>query len=294
MAPLTERDANVQTAHASDPNNKPNAGKKRKSDGPPPTDPDSIDIDGIPMDMNANQVRSKIRAYLNSGEMKVGEFQSKIGVSSKGYGDFMKQSGASKGICSNTYYNAFEFFKKRELAGLKMPRKKQKTAEKSKDAKDTNSKKNEKDKYDVSDIHLEGEDKEDVPIFDTCDDIRKKINAHLRAASTTNIGFVRQIAETFPHPTDLAARHLTAFLGKKGPKNGADSPIYYATYVYFEKLRIKNKKAKSKKREEMEEIWDPYGVERRKQPQSIILFAGEKWHIDEYGQDHISGQDYIR
>jgi hypothetical protein len=131
-------------------------------------------------------------------------------------------------------------------------------------------------------------------IATTCDDIRKKINAHLRAASITNIGFVRQIAETFPHPTDLAARLLTAFLGKKGPKNGADSPIYYAAYVYFEKLRIKNKKAKSKKREEMEEIWDPYGVERRKQPQSIILFAGEKWHIDEYGQDHISGQDYIR
>lgn len=84
MAPLTERDANAQTIHASSPNDKPNASKKRKSDGPPAVDPDSIDIDGMPMDWNANQVRSRIRTYLNSGEMKVGEFQTKIGVTSKG------------------------------------------------------------------------------------------------------------------------------------------------------------------------------------------------------------------
>ena len=288
MAPLTERDANVQTAHAVDPTDKPKATKKRKSDGPPPVDPDSIDLDGIPMDMNANQVRSKIRAYLNSGEMKVGEFQSKIGVSSKGMGDFMGQSGPNKGIGSNTYYHAFEFFKKRELAGVKMPRKKQKTEEKSQAANDTSSKANEKDKYDVSEIHLDGEDEESVPIFETCEDIRKKINAHLRTASTTNAGFVRQIAETFPSPPDMTGRHLTAFLGKKGPSNGADSPIYYAAYVYFEKLRIKNKRPKGKKRQEMEDIWARKGgVEKRKQPQRLWMRADERWTVDQYGQDHI-------
>ena len=90
-------------------------------------DPDDIDIDGMPMDWNANQVRTRIRSYVNSGEMKVGEFQSKLGVSSKGYNDFMKQSGPMKGTGSDTYYAAFEFFKKRELVGVKMPRKKVKT-----------------------------------------------------------------------------------------------------------------------------------------------------------------------
>lgn len=288
MAPLTERDANVQTALALDTTDKPKATKKRKSDGPPPVDPDSIDLDGVPMDMNANQVRSKIRAYLKSGEMKVGEFQSKIGVSSKGMSEFMGQSGPNKGIGSNTYYHAFEFFKKRELAGVKMPRKKQKVEERSQAAKDTSSKANEKDKYDVSEVHLDGEDQESVPIFDTCEDIRKKINAHLRTASTTNAAFVRQIAETFPSPPDMAGRHLTAFLGKKGPINGADSPIYYAAYVYFEKLRIKNKRPKGKKRQEMEEIWGRKGgVEKTKQPQRLWLRADERWTVDQYGQDHI-------
>lgn len=284
MAPLTERDVNVQTAHATGAEDKPKATKKRKSDGSPPIDPDSINMDGVPMDMNANQVRSKIRAYLNSGEMKIGEFQNKIGVSSKGYGEFMGQSGPTKGMGSNTYYNAFEFFKKRELAGIKMPRKKQKTD----DTKDTNSKPNEKDKYDVSEVHLDGEDQESVPIFDTCEDIRKKISAHLRTATTTNAGFVRQIAETFPSHPDVSGRHLTAFLGKKGPNNGADSPIYYAAYVYFEKLRLKNKRPKGKKRQEMEDIWARKGgMERYKQPQRLWTRSNERWTVDQYGQDHI-------
>lgn len=200
----------------------------------------------------------------------------------------MKQSGPTKGLGSNTYFGAFEFFKKRELAGVKMPRKKQKTEVKSKDTKSSkDGKNNEKDKYDVSEVHLDGEDQERVPIFDTCDDIRKKINAHLRVAATTNVGFVRQIAETFPNPPDMAGRHLTAFLSKKGPTNGADSPIFYAAYVYFEKLRIKDKKPKSKKRQEMEVIWARKGgMERSKQPQTVIVRVGESWTIDQYGQDH--------
>jgi hypothetical protein len=284
MAPLTERDTNVPPANAPGSEDKPKATKKRKSDGPPPVDLDSIDLDGVPMDMNANQVRSKIRAYLNSGEMKVGEFQTAIGVNSKGYGEFMGQTGPHKGTGSNTYYNAFEFFKKRELAGVKMPRKKQKTEE----GKSTSSNKDDKDKYDVSEIHLDGEDHERVPIFDTCDDIRKKINAHLRTASTTNAGFVRKIAETFPSAPDMSGRHLTAFLGKKGPNNGGDSPVYYAAYVYFEKLRLKNKRPKGKKRQEMEDIWAKQGgMEREGQPQRLWMRANERWTVDQFGRDHI-------
>ena len=238
-------------------------------------DPDDIDIDGMPMDWNANQVRTRIRSYVNSGEMKVGEFQSKLGVSSKGYNDFMKQSGPMKGTGSDTYYAAFEFFKKRELAGVKMPRKKVKT-----DDNDT------KDKYDVSGVHLDGEEYERVPIFDTCDDMRRKINAHLRAVSTTNAAFVRQIAEMFPHPPEMAGHHLTRFLGQKGHTKGADNPVYYAAYVYFEKLRVKNKGKKSKKRQEMEEIWcRKGGMKRDRQPQRVFLMAGERWTVDQYGRN---------
>jgi hypothetical protein len=284
MPPLSELDANIRAIYASyEIADKPATSKKRKSDGPPPMNPDDINLDGVPIDWNANQVRTRIRSYLNSGEMKVGEFQNELGVSSKGYGEFMKQSGPEKGTGSNTYYAAFEFFKKRELAGVKMPRKKTKTEEKTKDGKG-----GEKDKYDVSGVNLDGEQDERVPIFDTCDEVRRKINAHLRDAPTTNAGFVRQIAQTFPSAPEMAGRHLTAFLGKKGPTNGAENPVFYAAYVYFEKLRLKNKKPKSKKRQEMEEIWGREGgMERCRQPQRVWARADESWTIDSYGRNHI-------
>lgn len=288
MSPLSELDANIRAIYASYENaGKPATSKKRKSDGPPAMDPEDINLDGVAIDWNANQVRTRIRSYLKSGEMKVGEFQNELAVSSKGYGDFMKQSGPEKGTGSNTYYAAFEFFKKRELAGVKMPRKKVKTAEKA-----TDGKGGDKDKWDVSRVHLDGEQAENVPIFETCDDIRRKINAHLRDAPTTKAGFVRQIAETFPDPPEMAGQHLTAFLGKTGPANGAENPVFYAAYVYFEKLRIKNKKPKSKKRQEMEEIWGRKGgMERIRQPQRVIARADEPWTIDRFGRNFIGGRE---
>ena len=34
-------------------------------------------------------------------------------------------------------------------------------------------------KMDVSNIHLDGEEHDDVPVYDTCDEVRKKIKAFL-------------------------------------------------------------------------------------------------------------------
>ena len=54
--------------------------------------------------------------------MKVGEFQDKLGVSASSYSSFMGQNGNTKGLYSDTFGSAAEFFKRRELAGVKMPR----------------------------------------------------------------------------------------------------------------------------------------------------------------------------
>lgn len=35
-------------------------------------------------------------------------------------------------------------------------------------------------KMDVSDIRLDGEERENVPVYDTCDEVRRKIRAFLR------------------------------------------------------------------------------------------------------------------
>jgi hypothetical protein len=51
---------------------------------------------------------------------------------------------------------------------------------------------------------------------------------------------------------------------RKSNIGGAKSIVFYAAYVYFEKLRTKERKPKGKKREEMEKVWGRNGVDRTK------------------------------
>jgi hypothetical protein len=175
--------------------------------------------------------------------MKKGEFEKAIGSSSRSLNTFMGQNGPMKGMGSSTYDNAFIFFKKRELQGIKQPRKKVKKAD-------------EQQKIDVSGIHLDGEDEDEVEVYETCDEVRKKVNAYLREPNVTQAGFCREISKTFHTGRKVSPKTLTDFLSKKGPSAGNTSAAFYAAYVYFEKLRIKEGKPKSKLRQEMEEIWD--------------------------------------
>ena len=203
------------------------------------------ETDDVQYDMTCNQIRAKINQFLNSGEMKVTEFQKHLGVNSNSYGRFMKlgKTGPWSGIDNGTFHAAYLFFKKRELAGVKTPKK------------NVNVPKEVIDKYDVSGIRLPGERTEEVEIYDTCDDVRSKVNKHLREAPVTKAGFMREICKTFPEPKTIQAAQLQRFLKGKGPTDGQSSPVFYAGYVYFEKLRIKNGGKKTTKRQEMEALY---------------------------------------
>lgn len=199
------------------------------------------------------QIRTRIRTFIDSGEMKIGEFQKAIGVSSRSYLDFMRQSGRDKGLYSATYANAARFFKKRELQGLKPPRKKRAPA----------GEKPDPARFDVSDIHLPGEEDMSVPVYDTCDVVRKKIAAHLAQPGMTQAQFLRDAAAAaIPSEQKLASKTLADFRSKHGANAGSTSSIFYAAYVFFEKLRIKDGKPKSKFREEMEQVWSAGGMDR--------------------------------
>ncbi|KAH7070466.1 hypothetical protein BKA63DRAFT_398569, partial [Paraphoma chrysanthemicola] len=172
--------------------------------------------------------------------MKVGEFQKAIGVSSPTYSRFMSQNGPYKGAGSDVYMLAWAFFKKRELRGIKtVANKKAKKIEPGdKDAVPS-----------VQNVVLEGEMEDNVPVFDTCDEIRRKINAHLKKPGVTQAAFLRDIAAQYHTETKkLQSSQLSGFRSKKGPYAGNTSVIFYGAYVFFEKLRIKEKKPKSKKR----------------------------------------------
>lgn len=81
--------------------------------------------------------------------------------------NFLAKNGRLEGSGSDAYGAAWEFFKRRELAGIK-PAKKQKTTAASTNANAT---------PDIGGISLEGEESDSVPVFDSCDEIRKKISA---------------------------------------------------------------------------------------------------------------------
>ncbi|EXJ69090.1 uncharacterized protein A1O5_08025 [Cladophialophora psammophila CBS 110553] len=141
---------------------------------------------------------------------------------------------------------------------------------------------------DVSSIHLDGEEIDSVPVYDTCDDIRTKINRFLREMpGASNAGFTRTINAALAQSTGMkaTAAQLGRFLKKHGPTDGAESPVFYASYVFFEKLRIKRKKPKSKKREEMESVWGRKGMDLHDLGnRAFICHQSERPYVTKYGE----------
>ena len=222
------------------------------------------DLEGMVMGKKCNQVKTMIRNIIDSGDMKVGQFTDAIGVSGNSYRTFMGQNGPTKGGSSETYYNAWAFFKEREMRGVPPPKKHKAASARTSAAPGKNGGNGNKGaKPDISYVVLPGEDAESVPIYDTCDEIRKTINEHLRKDNVTAAAFCRDLYaqyHTSKAPSRIQSGQLSTFRSKKGPKTGNTSSVFYAVYVFFEKIRIKERKPKSKLWEEMEEAW-PQGMD---------------------------------
>ncbi|KAF4972011.1 hypothetical protein FSARC_1341 [Fusarium sarcochroum] len=125
---------------------------------------------------------------------------------------------------------------------------------------------------DISDIHLDGEETDEVPVFDSCDEVRRKITVHMKTpASCTKCKGIQS-----KQPTD--------FRGLQGANTGAKGTVFYAAYVYFEKLRIAQGKPKTKHREDMEDI-HPGGFSREQNHNTSYLVVGSSGNlgIDRYG-----------
>jgi hypothetical protein len=138
---------------------------------------------------------------------------------------------------------------------------------------------------DVSSIALPGEQTQAVRVFDTCDTVRRRIRTMLRRDGITQAGFLRAIAATYQDGRKIQNKQLNDFLAKKGPLAGNRSCIFYASYVFFEKLRIRDGKEKDRQRVEMERQWGPEGVDTVHDC-SYSYSRGEGVWQDEYGGVH--------
>ncbi|KAI9368991.1 hypothetical protein BJX61DRAFT_184466 [Aspergillus egyptiacus] len=217
--------------------------------------------------------------------MGVGEFQRAIGATGKPHYDFMKQNGKMKGQFSSVYGNAHRFFHKREILGVKGRR-----AAAGKNAGGRKMTKEEEEaKYDVSGVILPGEYELDgpghVPVYETCDEVRRKINVFLRESGMSRAAFSREISKAARMESSIQGGLLARFLAQSGPDKGKPSSVFYAAYVFFEKLRVRDGKPKSPFREEMEAVWGAGGFDIKSHPgKGYIVTAGSSVYVDRYGR----------
>jgi len=136
---------------------------------------------------------------------------------------------------------------------------------------------------DVASIELPGETSDRVMVFDTCDMVRRKIRAFLVKPGMTQAAFLRALAATYSDGRRLQGAQLNRFLSMHGPTSGNTSGVFYAAYVFFEKLRIRDGKPKTPDRLEMER-YHPEGFNVSEVRNYILAFKGERVGVDRFGR----------
>lgn len=272
-APKARKKAATATAPSGSSNKKRKSGASLEDDiAAYRQDLCDVDVDDMSIDMDCDKVRGLINQLIDSGIMRKGEFCAATGLSNANVNAFLAKEGANGGAKCAAYKPAWRFFKRREVRGLEMPsvekRQKLDAVKEAEKVGGTGSRSRAKTTIsaasllDISNVHLEGEEDDSVEVYDTCDEVRRKIKAHLgKTPGLTQAQFCRELYAQLGAPKCKAiqASQLANFRGGKGARTGAKSTVFYAAYVYFEKLRIAQGKPKSAHRLEMEDIWGYQG-----------------------------------
>jgi hypothetical protein len=203
------------------------------------------------VDRSCDEVRRLIYTLIDGGEFTITGFCREIGVSMTSYYRFMKQSGPWKGEKGDTFPSALQYLQQRERDGVAIAPK----------SKISRPRGRHRPGFDaVADITLEGELNDKVPVYDTCDTIRRKITARMRRPEVTQTSLLRHLSAQFhTAPKKVRPSDLEKFRSASGTNIGNANPTFYAAYVLFEKERIRAKGKKGKLREVMEVIYGPSG-----------------------------------
>jgi len=153
-------------------------------------------------------------------------------------------------VRSSAMERAYKLFKKREAEGIAMPKERRKA--------------DETVAVGLSDVHLEGEEEDKIKICGSCAEIRRKISAHLRKPGVAQAQFLKDLASQFrTMDVKLQSKQLNDLRGKHGADSGNISRVFYAAYVFFKRLRIKDVKPKGKHRLEMEKVSRDHGFDAK-------------------------------
>ncbi|KAF4134365.1 putative calcineurin is a calcium-dependent protein [Phytophthora infestans] len=212
---------------------------------------------------NCNQLRAKIREFLGEKEMTLKEFLEECQVNPGSYYRFMELNGRDRGAGNTTYYGASRFFYRRDRRA-KIEKRKQKANDKKRKASEHREEKAKKarDGLDllkrIQETVLGDEDENGFPpVYDDCDEIRKKISEFQGEKIVTQAAFLKAMG-------NVSANSLRSFMSmKRGAGSGAANVVYRKGYVFFEKKRTLEGGNKTKKRLENEKKQGPDGFELR-------------------------------
>ncbi|KAK3079132.1 hypothetical protein LTS18_005662, partial [Coniosporium uncinatum] len=236
------------------------------------------------LSINCNTIRTKLRNLVDSREMKIGELCKTLGVSNKSYNTFMSQNGPDKGMSTAIYPAAAHFFYKREKAGISAAKKQKVVSSASSEPASAAS----NTASNTASIVLDGEMQDAVPIHDSCDEIRRKINAYMQQPNVTKASFARELQaqyHTSRAPTKIQGGQVDRFRSMKGADAGNTNCVFYAAYVLFEKQRLAAGKPKSKHRLQMEREWPGgFDVERGSYRKGVWAPSGASVKVDGYGK----------
>jgi len=205
-------------------------------------DNDNYYFDSNKKQPSCNVIRGKIRAMLAEGDVKVTHWLKQINVNSNSYQRFMKLKGTWNGTGNGTYWGAMRYFKKQKKIKDSMSKNDKIKLKKSKD------KKNNENKIIIENMmnkikKIEKDYDNNGPIYDDCNEIRKKIKAFLGKGLMKHSQFFKILGENLQHNS------FNKFMSF-GPErlSGASNKTYRLAYHFFEKLRLSEGKTKTKKR----------------------------------------------
>ncbi|KAI0847206.1 hypothetical protein F5Y00DRAFT_271326 [Daldinia vernicosa] len=240
-------------------------------------------------------VRSWIRKFLEANIMNKTEFSRVIGCNTNTLNTFPRQTGPDGGQDSSAYHNTWTWLKRRQVVKLAMPNTKKQTQ----GANSPRSHTSRSDSKmlpavvslpDIKHISLDDEEIDLVSWWDSSDEIRRKISAHLETQGVTRAQFFRDLYAQLNAPTieSIQSKQLNDFRRGHGAKTGAKGTVFYAAYVYFEKLRLAQGKPKTEHRLDMEDIWAwKSGFDRETDHRTVFLGSASSSpyiQFDRYGR----------
>ena len=100
-------------------------------------------------------------------------------------------------------------------------------------------------------VTLEGAQEGKVPIYDTCDEVRKKI---MKFQTDSGCPSVAALLRVLSPEKEMQSAQWNRFIGVRGKNEGNSQLLYYVAYVFLEKLRVAQAAPKDNSRLKNEEV----------------------------------------